>query len=73
MISVFEFFGLFIFLFLLSKSLSGQLGLLIFRLTESREWTAGVLAVLFLPGTIVHEFAHAAFAHALGVYVGEIE
>lgn len=31
------------------------------------------MAFLFLPGTIVHEFAHAAFAQALGVYVGETE
>ena len=72
MTSVFEFFFFFALLFLFSKSLSKQLGFLIFRLTASRRWTVGIMAFLFLPGTVVHEFAHAAFAHALGVYVGEI-
>ncbi len=30
------------------------------------------MAFLFLPGTIIHEFAHAAVAQTLGVYVGEV-
>lgn len=67
-----QFFGLLGVLFLLSKVLSRQLGLLIFRLTGREDWAVGIMAFLFLPGTVVHEFAHAAVAHALGVYVGEI-
>lgn len=31
------------------------------------------MAFLFMPGTVVHEFAHAAVASGLGVYVGEID
>lgn len=73
MISIYEFFFLFALLFLLSKSLARNLGFLIFRVSRSEEFTAGVLAFLFLPGTVVHEFAHAAFAQALGVRVGRIE
>ncbi len=31
------------------------------------------MAILFLPGTIIHEFAHAIMAKALFVYVGRME
>lgn len=60
-------------LFLISKIVSQSLGLLIYKLTSSKKLTIGLIAFIFLPGTIVHEFAHAAIAQILGVHVGEIE
>lgn len=67
------FFALLILLFLLSKKVSQSLGSLIYKLTSSKRMTISSLAFIFLPGTIIHEFAHAAIAQGLGVYVGEIE
>ncbi len=67
------FLFLLFFLFLLSKTVSQNLGLLILQITKSKNTTISFLAFVFLPGTIIHEFAHAAVAQALGVYVGEIE
>lgn len=60
-------------LFVLSKIVAQSIGSLIFRITGSKRATVSVLAFIFLPGTVVHEFAHAAVAQGLGVYVGEIE
>lgn len=68
-----SFILLLVFLFLLSKAVSKSLGLLIYRLTGSKKLTIGSLAFIFLPGTVVHEFAHAAVAQGLGVHVGEIK
>jgi hypothetical protein len=69
-----SFFVLLAFLFLISKALLAQLGLFIFKLTGgNREWTVGIMAFLFIPGTAVHEFAHASVAQMLGVHVGEID
>jgi len=68
------FFGLLAFLFLISKALSKHLGLLIFRLTRhNHTLTVRLMAAVFLPGTIVHEFAHASVAQFMGVPVGDIE
>lgn len=68
------FFGLLAFLFLISKAMSKHLGMLIFKLTgHNHELTVRLMAALFLPGTVVHEFAHAAVAQFTGVYVGDIE
>lgn len=66
------FLALLAFLFFLSTLLSKWLGILIYRLTSDRDLTSVILAVIFLPGTVVHEFAHAAVAHGFGLYVGEI-
>lgn len=60
-------------LFLLSKALIGSLARLIFHLTKSRQAVILVLATLFLPGTIIHELAHAITAGVLMVQVGEVE
>lgn len=50
------------------------MGLLIFKLTGgNRQLTVRLMAAVFLPGTIVHEFAHASVAQLMGVYVGDIE
>ncbi|MDP2632406.1 MAG: hypothetical protein Q8P25_01655 [Candidatus Curtissbacteria bacterium] len=60
-------------LFILSKKVAQGIGSLIFRISGSKKATVGILAFIFLPGTVIHEFAHAAVAQGLGVYVGEIE
>lgn len=60
-------------LFLLSKALIGSLARLIFHLTKSRQAVIYTLATLFLPGTIIHELAHAITAGVLMVQVGEVE
>lgn len=66
--------GLLALLFLLSRALSQHLGILIYKLTgHDHEWTVRIMAFLFMPGTVVHEFAHAAVASGLGVYVGDID
>lgn len=60
-------------LFLLSRVLSQSLGLLIYRITKSKKLTVVILAFIFLPGTVVHEFAHAAVAGLLGVPTGDMK
>lgn len=60
-------------LFLLSRSISQEISVMCFRLTRSKHITIVVLAVIFLPGTIVHELAHYIAAKTLNVRTGEIE
>ena len=60
-------------LFLLSRAVSQSLGLLVYRFTRSKRLMINVLAFIFFPGTVIHEFAHAAIAQMIGVRVGEIE
>lgn len=68
------FFGLLAFLFLISKALAKHLGQLTFRLSGgNHKLTVRFMAAVFLPGTIVHEFAHASVAQFLGVHVGDID
>lgn len=59
-------------LFLLSKKLVDCLAGLIFRLTRSHKAVVSSLAILFLPGTIIHELAHLLSAGVMFVPVGEI-
>lgn len=69
----FLYFGLLLaILFFLSKTVTTSLGVLIHGVTKSRKLTIGILAFIFLPGTVVHEFAHATVAELLRVYVGRI-
>ncbi len=67
------FFGELILLFLLSRMMTSQMSLLFHRILKSRKISIFLLAAIFLPGTIIHEFAHAAMAKILFVYVGKIE
>ncbi|OGM32325.1 hypothetical protein A3D01_04650 [Candidatus Woesebacteria bacterium RIFCSPHIGHO2_02_FULL_39_13] len=60
-------------LFFLSRKLHRKLGTFLFSLTRSRKITIYVMAVLFLPGTIVHELSHFLAGLFLLVPVGEIE
>lgn len=59
-------------LFLLSKKLVNCLAGVIFRLTKSHRAVVHTLAIIFLPGTILHELAHLLFAGVMLVPVGEI-
>lgn len=70
------FFGAFILeiiiLFFLSKRLIKALSITFYRIFKSHSGVVNALAVLFLPGTIVHELAHLLTAGIMLVPVGEI-
>lgn len=70
------FFGIFILefilLFFLSKKLIKSLSLTFFRITKSHKAVINILAIIFLPGTILHELAHLLTAGIMLVPVGEI-
>lgn len=65
------FFELFL-LFFLSKRLINSLSGLIYRFTKSHRVVVHTLAIIFLPGTILHELAHLLFAGIMLVPVGEL-
>lgn len=48
------------------------MGLFLSKFTSNRQFIGRLIGFIFLPGTVIHEFAHAAVAQALGVYVGKI-
>lgn len=60
-------------LFFVSRLMIKSLGRLFYSLTKSREKTVNLLAILFLPGTIIHEFSHVLSAGVLFVETGHIE
>lgn len=60
-------------LFLLSRFLTSALARFFHTVTRSRTLTVYILAMLFLPGTILHELAHLFGAAMLFVPVGKIE
>lgn len=70
------FFGLFILeivlLFIFSKKLIKALSLALFRIFKSHSAVVNILAIIFLPGTIIHELAHLLIAGIMLVPVGEI-
>lgn len=72
MITLVSFFLILVFIFMISKVLTQQLGAFLFRVSNDHGLTIKIMAFLFLPGTVIHEFSHAAVAQILGVYVGEI-
>lgn len=59
-------------LFFLSRRLVNSLSKLIYRFTRSHRVVVHTLAVIFLPGTILHELAHLLFAGVMLVPVGEL-
>src|SRR5258708_2217433 len=67
------FLGELILLFLVSKLLSTQLYLFFYSVTHSQKATIYWMAILFFPGVVVHELAHALVASLLFVPVGAIE
>jgi hypothetical protein len=60
-------------LFLLSRTLTRDLSYFFYRFSRSQHVTITAIAILFFPGTLLHELAHALMAGLLGVPVGEIE
>lgn len=68
--------GLFVFelflLYFLSHNVIVLFSRLLYRLTRSKKLTVNLLALLFLPGTILHEIAHWLTAVLLFVPVGDI-
>jgi hypothetical protein len=60
-------------LFILSRNLTRILSVFVFRISKSKQVTITAIAVLFFPGTLIHELAHALFAGLLGVRVGAME
>jgi len=70
------YFLLFIFelglLFFLSKKVINSLARILYRFTKSHRVVVHTLAVIFLPGTIIHELAHLLFAGIMLVPVGEL-
>lgn len=62
-----------ILLFFLSKFLINSLVRLFYAITKSRSASFNILAVIFLPGTIIHELSHLLVAGMMFVPVGEID
>ena len=60
-------------LFFLSRMLTSELSFLFYRIVKSRRIATWLMAIVFLPGTIIHEFSHAIMAKALFVHVGSME
>lgn len=59
-------------LFFISKKLIKSLALFIFKITKSHNMVINILAIIFLPGTILHELSHLLVAGIMLVPVGEI-
>jgi hypothetical protein len=59
-------------LFLLSNRLSNALYQLFWVIFKNKYISSGILTFIFLPGTVVHEFAHLLTAEILRVPTGEI-
>lgn len=59
-------------LFLLARRLVNSLARLIYKVTRSHGAVVNILAIFFLPGTIMHELAHLLFAGVMLVPVGEM-
>ncbi len=72
MIYLFIFLFEIIFLFFLSKRLVNSVSRLIYKITGSHSAVVNFLAVLFLPGTIIHELSHLLIAGILLIPVGEL-
>lgn len=66
------FFELFL-LFVLSRKTTQNISLLLYLLLRNKKAAIWGMAILFLPGTIIHEFSHAIMAFLLHVRVGEME
>lgn len=62
-----------IFLFFISRKLYKGLSSFAYKITKNKKWTIYIIAILFLPGTIVHELSHAIAALFLLVPFEKIE
>ncbi len=59
-------------LFFLSKKLIKSLYLILFKISKNHKVVVNTLAIIFLPGTIMHELAHLLTAGILLVPVGDM-
>jgi hypothetical protein len=57
-------------LFFLTQSLTQNLYISLFMMTQSRPFAISLLSIIFFPGTVVHELAHLFTAEILGVRTG---
>ncbi len=60
-------------LFFLSRFLTKSLSRVLYAVTRSRKVTVYLLAIIFLPGTIIHELAHFLSAEMMLVPTGDID
>lgn len=60
-------------LFFLSNALTRSLAILCYRFFKSEKTVMYLLALLFFPGTLLHEFAHLLTAGILFVPIGKLE
>lgn len=60
-------------LFLFSRSLTNSIARLLYKISRSKVFTYNALAVIFLPGTIIHEIAHMLIAGIMFVPSGDME
>jgi len=60
-------------LFLLSQKVHKRLGMFFLKITRNQKITVYILAILFLPGTFIHEIAHFLMALLMLVPVGNLE
>ena len=67
------FFGALLALFLLARFINTTLFRLLYRQTGSVGMSAYVVAVIYFPGVVIHEFSHVFAALLLGVRVGKME
>lgn len=67
------FFAELLFLFFLSRQLTKSLSYLLFHWTKNPKITIYSMSLIFFPGTVLHELAHALTAGILGVRIGAIE
>lgn len=59
-------------LFILSRMLTSELSRLIHKVFRSEKLTVFLMALIFFPGTVIHEFSHAIMAKLLFVHVGKM-
>jgi len=64
--------GLFLLLFLVSRVLTRTISGLILHVTRQEKAAVFALAILFFPGTVIHEVAHYLMAHILFVRAGNM-
>lgn len=70
-ITLFILVGILISLFLLTKQLTNTIFRIIYSVTKNRTLSIWILAILFLPGTFLHEGSHFISAMFLRVEAGE--
>ncbi len=73
MLNVIIFLSELFILFLLSRSLTNLLFTFFYRTTKSKKISVYLMSIIFLPGTVIHELAHALMAVLLRVHVGKME